>query len=156
MVEHFLLGIFSFMLIWARDNIIGIDLVGLLCGSAAGTIGLCNQCSIIRVQDRVPKNLSRMNGMQFDKGFMKVAMKRTGNAKHTNNKNPFFTLILHIKRVRNFSFLLLDMTRQGASHCVLGTRSQNQIDHHYLLSLKFANESSDPTMTVNLTDCSGS
>jgi hypothetical protein len=39
-VEHFHLGIFSFMLIRVRVNIIGINLVGLLCGSAAGTIGL--------------------------------------------------------------------------------------------------------------------
>jgi hypothetical protein len=53
MVEHFLLGIFSFMLIQVRDEIIGIDLAGLLCGGA-GTNGLHNQCSIIGVQDRFP------------------------------------------------------------------------------------------------------
>jgi hypothetical protein len=40
MVAHFLLGIFSFMLIQVRVDIIGIDLASLLCGSAAGTIGL--------------------------------------------------------------------------------------------------------------------
>jgi hypothetical protein len=52
-VEHFLLGIFSFMSIWVRVDIIGIDLAVLLCGSAAGTIGQCNQ----------PMNLSRRNGL---------------------------------------------------------------------------------------------
>jgi hypothetical protein len=76
MVEHFLLGIFSFILICLRVNIIGIDLVGLLCGSYAGTIGLHNQ----------PTNLSR-RGVKFDKGFMILAFKRAAYVKHTINKS---------------------------------------------------------------------
>jgi hypothetical protein len=48
-----------------------------------------------------------MNGLQFDKGFMKLAIKRMGNAKTTTNKNPFFTLSSFIlKGGGNFSFLL--------------------------------------------------
>jgi hypothetical protein len=46
-------------------------------------------------------------GVKFDKGFTKLAFKRVAYAKHTINKNPFvYPLVFHIKRVRNFSFLL--------------------------------------------------
>jgi hypothetical protein len=53
MVEHILLGIFAFMSIHLRVDIIEINLAGLLCGSAAGTIGLHNR----------PMNLSGRNGL---------------------------------------------------------------------------------------------
>jgi hypothetical protein len=44
------------------------------------------------VQTRGTMNLSERNGFWLNKGFMKWAMKRVAYAKHTTNKNPFFTL----------------------------------------------------------------